>query len=246
MGRGVDNRKMEGFESYLSGRLFSDDLAYQPEIIGHREPRGDLLEAWVRGRRVLHVGFADHAPLIAARVADGSWLHARLTRSALSCHGVDINVGAVETARSLGFGNVSLLDVFDTGAPGALRGHGVDLVLVPDVIEHLPDAAAFLRRLAQCLPQAEFVISVPNALSFRNGVQSLRGVERINTDHRAWFSPFTLLKVLFDAGLAARSLHGCQVTAAGTLKGRVLQALVKRRPIGSDVLLVRADPRPGP
>ncbi|UUZ69966.1 hypothetical protein LP416_12560 [Polaromonas sp. P2-4] len=52
---------------------------------------------------------------------------------------------------------------------------GLDLVLVPDVIEHLPDPAAFLRRLAQCLPTAEFVVTVPNALALRNAVQAAGG-----------------------------------------------------------------------
>ena len=112
--------------------------------------------------------------------------------------------------------------------------------LVPDVIEHLPAPAAFLRRLAQCLPDAEFVVTVPNALSLRNAAQTLVGVERINTDHRAWFSPFTLLKVLADAGLQPQSLHGCAVSASGSLKGGALRALTRWNPIWSDVLLVRA------
>ena len=71
-------------------------------------------------------------------------------------------------------------------------------------------------------------------------IQALGGVERINTDHRAWFSPFTLLKVLADAGLQSQSLHGCAVFASGSLKGRLLRALTQRNPIWSDVLLVRA------
>ncbi len=235
---------MDQIGSYLSGRVFSDDLSYQPEIIWHPQARGDLLAAWVSGRRVLHVGFADHVPLIAKRVADGSWLHARLTHSAQACQGIDIDATAVATARGLGFDNVQVLDVFSSSAVDALAGLAVDMVLVPDVIEHLPDPAAFLRRLAQCLPHAAFVITVPNALSLRNAVQAATGTERINTDHRAWFSPFTLLKVLTDAGLRAERLHGCPVAAAGTWKGRALHALTRRRPIWSDVLLAEASPAP--
>lgn len=189
---------------------------------------------------MLHVGFADHVPLIASRVADGSWLHSRLTRSASACEGIDINHQGVATARSLGFENVHALDIFAPAATAKLAEWRLDLVLVPDVIEHLPDPAAFLRRLAQCMPAAEFVVTVPNALSLRNAVQAVRGVERINTDHRAWFSPFTLLKVLADAGLQPESLHGCAVSASGSIKGRVLRILMRRRPIWSDVLLVRA------
>ncbi|WP_096696949.1 bifunctional 2-polyprenyl-6-hydroxyphenol methylase/3-demethylubiquinol 3-O-methyltransferase UbiG [Polaromonas sp. AER18D-145] len=231
---------MNQIESYLSGHSFSDDLPFRPQIISHSQPRGDLLTQWVAGRRVLHVGFADHVPLIASRVADGSWLHSRLTRSASACEGIDINHQGVATARSLGFENVHALDIFAPAATAKLAEWRLDLVLVPDVIEHLPDPAAFLRRLAQCMPAAEFVVTVPNALSLRNAVQAVRGVERINTDHRAWFSPFTLLKVLADAGLQPESLHGCAVSASGSIKGRVLRILMRRRPIWSDVLLVRA------
>ncbi len=234
---------MPHIETYLSGEAFSDDLPFRPRIIGHAEPRGDLLAGWVAQRRVLHVGFADHAPLIARRAADGSWLHARLSRSALACHGIDINASAVDMARSLGFGNVQQLDVFAPEAPQVLAQCAPELVLVPDVIEHLPAPAAFLRRLAQCLPGAEFVVSVPNALSLRNALHGVRGVEHVNTDHRAWFSPFTLLKVLADAGLAGAELHGCQVVAPGSFKGRLLHRLAVSRPLWADVLVARVRAR---
>lgn len=231
---------MNEIGSYLSGESFSDDLPYRPQIISHHHPRSDVLASWVAGRRVLHVGFADHVPLIARRMADGTWLHARLSRSASMCQGIDINPEAVKTARRLGFDNVQVLDIFSPDAAATLAKWGVDLVMVPDVIEHVPDPAAFLRRLAQCLPEAEFVVTVPNALSLRNAIRAVRGLEHINTDHRVWFSPFTLLKVLADAGLRAESLHGCPVSASGSVQGRLLRALMQRRPIWSDVLLARA------
>ena len=143
-------------------------------------------------------------------------------------------------ARSLGFDNVQQLDIFSAEAPAALQHQAPDVVLVPDVIEHLSDPAAFLRRLRLCLPQAQFLVSVPNGLSLRNACHTLRGREQINTDHRAWFSPFTLLKVLADAGLACDALHACQVVRPGTLAGHVLAAAVRWRPLGADVLVASA------
>lgn len=231
---------MNEIGNYLAGEAFCDDLPYRPQIISHPQARGDMLVQWATDRRVLHVGFADHAPLIANRVAAGSWLHANLTRRANTCLGIDINPQAVAIARGLGFENVRELDVFSDAAPAVMASGAFDLVLVPDVIEHLPNPAAFLRRLAQCLPEAEFVVSVPNALSLRNSLQALRGLERINTDHRAWFSPFTLLKVLADAGLQSQSLHGCPVFSAGSLRGRLLRGLTAWRPLWCDVLLASA------
>lgn len=224
-GVAVDNDELNHIESYLSGVSFSDELSCRPQIISHSQSRGDVLVQWVAGRRVLHVGFADHAPLIASRVADGSWLHSRLTRSASICEGIDINRASVDIARSLGFENVHALDIFSPDTAATLAQWRPDLVLVPDVIEHLSNPATFMRRLAQCLPAAEFVVTVPNALSLRNAAQAMKGVERINTDHRAWFSPFTLLKVLADAGLQAESLHGCTISASGSIKGWLLRAL---------------------
>lgn len=239
----IDNGGMNLLARYLSGESFSDDFAFRPQIISHSLPRGDVLVQQVAGRRVLHVGFADHVPLIASRVAEGSWLHARLSQSANVCIGIDINPQGVATARELGFDNVHALDIFAAQTPAQLADWQIDLVLVPDVIEHLPDPAAFLRRLVHSLPAAEFVVTVPNALSLRNTFNAMAGVERINTDHRAWFSPFTLLKVLADAGLHTTGLHACQVTSASTVKGRLLRTLTHWRPIWSDVLLVQASAR---
>ncbi len=231
---------MSPIASYLSGEAFSADLSFRPAIIGHSQTRGDWLVQSVAQRRVLHVGFADHVPLIAQRVANGSWLHARVSRSASACLGIDINLNAVQVARSFGFDNVQHLDVFSTGALAQLPSWGFDLVLVPDVIEHLSDPAAFLRRLRVCLPQAQFLVSVPNGLSLRNAWNTMRGHERVNTDHRAWFSPFTLLKVLTDAGFECDALHACQVVRPGTLAGHALAAAVRWRPLGADVLIASA------
>ena len=225
---------------YLSGEKFDHDYGYRPSMAFSGQPRADLLENWCTGRTVLHVGFADHQPLIASRAASGEWLHARLCRSARACYGVDINADAVDTAKRLGFDNVFALDIHAQDAAAALQSLPVDLVMVPDVLEHLSNPAAFLERLAKLFPAAEFVVSVPNALSLRNMAHTLTGTERVNTDHRAWFSPYTLQKVLADAGLRSTHLTGCAVSAPGSVKGRALFRLMQWRPIGSDVLVARA------
>lgn len=225
---------------YLSGDEFDDDYSYRPDIAFDVRSRGDLLEQWCIDRSVLHVGFADHQPLIASRVAAGHWLHARLSRSARECYGIDINTAAVESARQLGFEKLYALDIHDPEAAGILQSLPIDLVMVPDVIEHLADPSAFLARLSALFPAAEFIVSAPNGLSLRNIVHTTRGIERINTDHRAWLSPYTLQKVLADAGLQVIELRGCSVSAPGSIKGRILHRLMQWRPLGADVLVARA------
>ena len=225
---------------YLSGDDFDDDYCYRPEVRFDVHSRGDLLVRWVSGKSVLHVGFADHQPLIASRIATGEWLHARLCRSAKRCHGVDINASAVESVRQLGFDSVYALDIHAPEAAEILQPLAIDMVLVPDVIEHLSNPSAFLLRLATLFPEAEFVVSAPNGLSLRNMVNTAAGIERINTDHRAWLSPYTIQKVMRDAGLEVTELKGCSVSTPGSVKGRILHRLMQWRPLGADVLVARA------
>lgn len=227
-------------DKYLLGNKFNDDFCYRSNLIFDEKPRGALLEYFCTGRSVLHVGFADHEPLIAARFAAGSWLHACIIRAAHVCYGIDINPKAVKVARKLGFTNLYSLDIHDQAVAPLLQSLDVDLVVVPDVIEHLADPAKFLRRLVELFPLADFIVSVPNGLSIRNMIHTSKGIERVNTDHRFWFSPYTLQKVMADAGLGVTELHGCMVSAPKSFKGKILRTLIQLRPIGADVLIAHA------
>jgi len=110
-----------------------------------------------------------------------------------------------------------------------------DLCLLADVIEHVGDVVAFLESM-QRYRFRQLVVATPNAFRLRNFLS--RG-ELINTDHRYWFSPYTLCKVLADAGYAPQRVELCHsdyVSGKGALLARVLDALPKYR----DTLIVTA------
>jgi hypothetical protein len=90
------------------------------------------------------------------------------------------------------------LDVFSPEFAELAERFAPTHMLLPDVLEHLQEPVAFLRRIAQVLPQVPLIVSVPNGLSLRNFRNSLGNVERINTDHLCWYSPFTTAKLLRD------------------------------------------------
>jgi hypothetical protein len=46
----------------------------------------------------------------------------------------------------------------------------------------------------------ELVTTTPNVFRIQNLINTLRAREYINSDHRYWFSPYTLAKVLSQAG----------------------------------------------
>lgn len=72
-----------------------------------------------------------------------------------------------------------------------------DLVIVPEVMEHVDNVALFLEEL-QTIEAKEFYISVPNAFASRqrnNGsYNSVTGMwtETVHPDHNCWYSPYTL------------------------------------------------------
>ena len=213
--------------SYLSGKTFSNGYRFDLGNAGRAVRRIDRLTEICRNQRVLHVGCCDHLALIRAKVAQGTYLHQKLCGAASRCIGMDIDFEGVALLHELGFTDVYL--------PDDVPDEEFDICLLADVIEHVGDVVAFLRSM-QRYRFRRLVIATPNAFRLRNFLS--RG-ELINTDHRFWFSPYTLCKVLVDAGFEPTRVelcHGDHVTMRGALLACVLDRMPKYR----DTLLVTA------
>lgn len=214
---------------YLSGRRFSNGHRFDLGNRGLAPRRIDRLVELVRGKTVLHVGCCDHLDLIRDKVAQGVYLHQQLCRSARRCIGVDINVEGIALLKELGFDDVYV--------PDAAPGVEYDLCLLADVIEHVGDAVSFLKSMRRYRFK-QITVVTPNVFRLRN---MLSTGEWVNTDHRYWFSPYTLSKVMVDAGYRPQSLtlcHGDHVSWRGALAARVLDHFPKYR----DTLMLTATP----
>lgn len=212
---------------YLHGRRFSSGQAFDLGPAGRAPRRADCLVDLATGRRVLHVGCCDHLPLIRAKLDAGLYLHQRLCAVASHCVGSDTNLDGVQLLRELGFAQ--------TYVPEDVPAQEFDLCLLADVIEHVGDPVSFLRSMRRYAFK-ELVVVTPNAFRLRN---FWGGSELINTDHRFWFSPYTLCKVLVDAGFEPRQVlicHGDSTSWRGRLAARFLNAVPRWR----DTLVVRA------
>jgi Methyltransferase domain len=213
--------------AYLSGDAFSNGHHFALGNTGRAQRRCEQLLAMCRGQRVLHVGCCDHLPLIASKIKQGVYLHQNLCLTASHCVGVDTNSEGVNTLRGLGFP--------ETYTPDEVPDLEYDICLLADVIEHVGDVISFLRSMQRYRFQ-QLIIATPNAFRLRNFLS--RG-ECVNTDHRYWFTPYTLCKVVTDAGFEAHEVilcHSDYVSRAGALFARVLDQLPKFR----DTLIVRA------
>lgn len=233
---------------YLTGAAFSNGRGFPLQRRFHGAGRIDLLCGLARDRSLLHVGCADHAELIPAKRERGTWLHGRLVEVARVCAGVDVSGANLEAVRALGVDDVWQGDLA-RGLPEGLAGRRFDLTVLGEIVEHLDDPVAFLAGLRAHLGAAAgtLVVTVPNAFAWNNFVAALRGQERINTDHRFWFTPFTLGRVLAAAGwqLAdAWSVDTNDRPERHSRRARLRAAVYGRFPQFAPTLVVTARPVP--
>ena len=232
----------EQAQSLLADVAFDPDwdarLSYQFDARG----RNALIADLVAHKRLVHIGFADHQPLIEAKRKAGVWLHDLVRQSASLAVGVDINAQAVEFVRAQGVPDVHALDIHSDAMQELVSAQSPEMWLLPDVMEHLHEPIAFLTRLRLLAPQAQLTVSVPNGLSLRNVVNGFKRTERINTDHLCWYSPFTVLKTLRRAGFEPVVLRASQIAPAGSLAGQLFTRAIRRNPLWADNLVVVASP----
>ncbi len=226
----------------LNDRTFEADRASRLPLQFQSQGRNATLSGLIAGGRVMHLGFADHGPLIAEKRAQGTWLHDHVMAHSRACIGVDINARAVDFAQSLGIPHLHCMDVFSLEFAELAKRFAPSHVLLPDVLEHLHEPVAFLHRIAQVMPEVPLIVSVPNGLSLRNFWNSLANLERINTDHLCWYSPFTAAKLLSRGGYQPEQFWSCQIAPAASIKGRILSALATLRPLWADNVVVVARP----
>jgi hypothetical protein len=214
--------------AHLDGSTFSNAHRFDLRNTGRAPRRVERLVDLCRNKKVLHVGCCDHLDLIRGKVAQGVYLHQNLCAVASRCVGMDISEPGVTLLHELGFPEVY--------TPNHVPQDDYDICLLADVIEHVGDVVSFLKSM-QPYRFKTLVVATPNAFRLRNFLSS---GELINTDHRYWFTPYTLCKVLTDAGYTPQQVELCHsdyVSRKGALAARVLDFLPKYR----DTLIVSAD-----
>lgn len=217
-------------KQYLDGDAFSSIYIFRLKGESHSLTRLDCLKQLVKNKRVIHFGCVDHLPLIEQRRKAGSWLHEVLTEHADAVVGIDINIEGIDYMSREGF-DVYVSNVVTEDIPDTLRQSARwDYLLAGEVLEHIGNPVEFLKNIREKYsPIAErIIITVPNAWSYTSIRFALRNQELINTDHRFWFTPYTLAKVANDAGIQVESYDMCldEYPTVFTLK----YWLVKSRP----------------
>ncbi len=219
--------------------------SYGQDDMAHRLPRARVVDrlGWLvercRGRRVVHVGFAD-AGFADEQARAGRWLHGHLADVASSLVGLDADEAGVAAARAAGH-EVHRVDCTDAAAVAALGIEPADVVVAGEIIEHLDAPGALLDALVPlCRPDGELVVTTPNAYGLVNVAASLGPRVEVNhPDHVVMFTWRTLTELL--------RRHGWEVTDTVTYvpgvrsRGRRsrLEAAAVRSVLGLERLLGR-------
>jgi len=190
---------------YLSGEMFSEGL-YIPLANSQKNisDRINYIVEYCRGKKVIHVGCLDHEPLILKKIKANTWLHKRINEVAAKQVGIDINKNGIAfVKKETGFSNIYFEDVLSSQpASKFIQEEYWDTMILGEVLEHVNDPVSFLKKIKEKYGPyvKEMMISVPNAFAWENFRLALSHKECINSDHRTWFSVYTLAKNLAEAG----------------------------------------------
>lgn len=230
----------EEVHSYLSGDKFTNSL-YFPISVPEKKVayRVDYIVNRTRNQKVIHMGCADHIELIEKKIKQGSWLHSLLEENCENCLGVDIDEQAIRYIKKLGFKNTMVLDIVNDPPPSEINNTKWDYMVLGEILEHIDNPVAFLSEIHQkySLFVGKLLISVPSALRLINFKKAFKHTELINSDHRYWFTPYTLAKVCILSGFKVDRFQMCKQSRL-TRWSVINRFLLKRYPALRDTIVM--------
>ena len=171
--------------------------------------RDDYLLSLAKNKNILHFGFVDHIPLIDEKIKRGNWLHKKIVDASNLCYGIDINKEGIQYIQDkYNYDNLYAVDIISDRIPNSILDVKFDYIFIPDVIEHIGNPIEFLELIRKKFKgnTKKIILTTPNAFRWNNFINTFKSIELINTDHRFWFTPFTLSKILIDAGYTIDNL----------------------------------------
>lgn len=89
---------------------------------------------------------------------------------------------------------------------------GIDLIVAGEILEHLANPGYFLDQLTFLYLKSRLLVTVPNAFSAVGFASLAKGYEQVNRDHVAYYSYWTLTRLM--------ERYGYRVVEAGWYNGK--------------------------
>jgi hypothetical protein len=188
---------------YLKGEAFQTSLNIEIGKEKHRMiSRESAITEIIRNTDVIHIGCSDHIQVINDKIKNNIWLHKLITENSKRCIGIDIDKESIEFIKNdLGYQNVFYGNIL-TDEFRNITESKWDYAVFGEIVEHLDDPVHFLKVFKTKYGEnvSRFVITVPTVYNKRQFTNMMNYREVINSDHRFWFTPYTISKVLVSAG----------------------------------------------
>ena len=190
----------------------------------------DYLLRECEGKKVLHFGAVDY-PYHNERMEKGTLLHYKLSKVCKLLIGVDNNAKGIADLKRWDINNIYYGDIVkDKFVPKVLNNVPYDVVLLPDIIEHLINPGVALENIKKfCDEKTIVIITVPNAWSIFNLKNHFRKVEVVHPDHYFWTSLLTTTKLIKDSGFEIISVDYALSGSKNdkrSFKGRLFNKLI--------------------
>lgn len=160
-----------------------DKYWHQRVDISRHENREFFFQTYCTDKRVLHFGCTDW-PIFNPK----NNLHIKLSKYCKVLHGFDVDVEGIKQLREF-------VDEDYFHKITQVKGISYDVCLIPETIEHVDNAAQFLKEISE-VDAGIFLITAPNCFSRahinRNFYDNDYFIEIVHPDHNCWYSPFTL------------------------------------------------------
>ncbi len=161
-----------------------------------------LITELVKDKHVIHYGCVDDdVDLIKHKHKTGYYLHKLVTDSAASAVGIDLNKGSFKfLGKEMGVNNIVYGDVEDPGTFDVEKKvlKRADIVLIPDLIEHLNNPGNMLSGIIKYFsPDVRILILTPNPFAWYNFVATLLNKEIFTPYHTAYYTTESI-SILLD------------------------------------------------
>ncbi|HHI02309.1 MAG TPA: glycosyltransferase [candidate division Zixibacteria bacterium] len=190
-----------------------------------------------RGKKVLHIGCVDSG-MMQKRIAENNYLHHQLAGAAERLIGIDIDSRGIKLLKEEGY-DVETVDIETDKEKLAVLTKNVDIIVIPEVIEHLSNPGQFLDNLYSARFDSDILISTPNSFSYRVAQYLSQGVELVHPDHNCYFSLVTLKTLLNKHGFDIRR-HLLYYWPSDNNFGRKYEQILDRSPYLAEGIIVIA------
>ncbi len=152
--------------------------------IGRPVDRIAFVTSICAGKNVLDLGCYDETALM--KKSSGMWLHEQIAKVAKYVYGIDNSISlndkqlSVSRNSKIVFGDVMDLKKIDDFDP--------DIIIAGEIIEHLPNAPDFLKKIKSLYSGKQLICTTVNASSFSNSFLSLIKRESCHKDHLQVYS----------------------------------------------------------